>query len=481
MTDDQNNNAINYDHFKQELDEVKLAYSNLLHDVLSFNELISKKDNTFDILTLVLRLSMSILDYHAGVISNYEGNEFNIIHSINLNENYKALIKDDIINGTYKNSLQKKHAELITVDSDHTRIVVPIITKQCPFGILDLYVNNPKNKIKQQDLDLLWILASIAAIEYESVEMSNRSELLSLMLASLEKINSEDQLDNLLYLILNNLKQIVPASSYLLILRDKLLEVSDSEHYCLPEIHSLDEICLLVDEAIKTRNTIFVKKLSQSKTCRDCTESYMHRDCDGSLMLVPLYKGDLGYGVISIFDKDEYSSVFSQYNRHIIEIFAKQATIAINNAILIDQQKKTNMKLAHTNDELQKAHDELSRRNKILNKEIESAGVVQSAILSNIDVSDKIDVCIKYRPHHSIGGDYYGIINLDDHRTLIFIGDVSGKGVPAAITNGFLKNEFTFVVNKQNFVGNITPAAVLSEVNNSAYDVFKVTEQFTSA
>jgi serine phosphatase RsbU (regulator of sigma subunit) len=487
---------------KSELDEFKLAYSNLLHDVLSFNEIISKKDNTLEILTLVLRLARTIIDFSSGIIFNFQANEFQGVHSINLDGHKQGIIDMSLRSREYYQIVEDEKIQTQKLTENETRILVPIITKQQPLGLLDIYINQPQDTIKQQDLDLLWILASIAAIEYESVEMSNRSELLALMLSSLEKINSEDKLDNLLYLILNNLKQIVPASSYLLILRDKLLEVSDNVHYCLPEIHSLDEICQLVDEAIKTKSTRFINKLSECKNCKNCTESYMHAEADGSLMLVPLYKGELGYGVISIYEKDDTKNVFSPYNRHIIEIFAKQATIAINNAILIDQQKKTNQKLAGANDELsqknneldikqneliknqkelQKAHDELSQKNKILSKEIESAGVVQTAILSNIDRVEDLDIAIDYKPHHSIGGDYYGIVKIDATRTLIYIGDVSGKGVPAAITNGYLKNEFNFVINKNKLYGSISPGKVLSEVNTNAFDVFKVTEQFTSA
>jgi sigma-B regulation protein RsbU (phosphoserine phosphatase) len=38
-----------------------------------------------------------------------------------------------------------------------------------------------------------------------------------------------------------------------------------------------------------------------------------------------------------------------------------------------------------------------------------------------------------YRPFHSIGGDYYDFVRLDRHRIGFAIGDVSGKGVEAAL------------------------------------------------
>ncbi|GAB3634868.1 hypothetical protein GCM10027422_04580 [Hymenobacter arcticus] len=38
-----------------------------------------------------------------------------------------------------------------------------------------------------------------------------------------------------------------------------------------------------------------------------------------------------------------------------------------------------------------------------------------------------------YQPHTEIGGDYYDVIELDAHRLLICVADVSGKGVPASL------------------------------------------------
>lgn len=44
-----------------------------------------------------------------------------------------------------------------------------------------------------------------------------------------------------------------------------------------------------------------------------------------------------------------------------------------------------------------------------------------------------IDLCITYQAARKIGGDLYDVIELDDHRTAVIIGDVSGKGIPAAL------------------------------------------------
>ena len=50
----------------------------------------------------------------------------------------------------------------------------------------------------------------------------------------------------------------------------------------------------------------------------------------------------------------------------------------------------------------------------------------------NIHIPE-IDLCITYQAARKIGGDLYDVIELDEHRTAIIIGDVSGKGIPAAL------------------------------------------------
>jgi sigma-B regulation protein RsbU (phosphoserine phosphatase) len=38
-----------------------------------------------------------------------------------------------------------------------------------------------------------------------------------------------------------------------------------------------------------------------------------------------------------------------------------------------------------------------------------------------------------YQPHNEVGGDYYDVVELDPHRLLVCVADVSGKGVPASL------------------------------------------------
>ena len=98
-------------------------------------------------------------------------------------------------------------------------------------------------------------------------------------------------------------------------------------------------------------------------------------------------------------------------------------------------------------------------------KELEIARQVQIHLLPktspNLQGCDIAGLCI---PAKEVGGDYYDFIHLDDSKLGIAIGDVSGKGVPAAIYMTLTKGVF-----QSNAESNISPRTVLTKVNSLLY------------
>ena len=70
----------------------------------------------------------------------------------------------------------------------------------------------------------------------------------------------------------------------------------------------------------------------------------------------------------------------------------------------------------------------------MIRRELETAGNVQQFLFpKKLPNNDQIKAHAFYKPHHSIGGDYYDLIEINDHQFLFCIADVSGKGIPAAL------------------------------------------------
>jgi hypothetical protein len=71
--------------------------------------------------------------------------------------------------------------------------------------------------------------------------------------------------------------------------------------------------------------------------------------------------------------------------------------------------------------------------------EMESARTVQQVLVpSEIPTVSGFDIQCAYKPAGHVGGDFFQIIPIDSGGLLIAIGDVSGKGMPAAMTVSLL-------------------------------------------
>jgi hypothetical protein len=78
-------------------------------------------------------------------------------------------------------------------------------------------------------------------------------------------------------------------------------------------------------------------------------------------------------------------------------------------------------------------------RGRRLELQLEIAGQVQSELLpSGEEAFDRVRLATVYRPAEQVGGDFYDAFRAGDGRIAIVMGDVSGKGVPAALVMGVI-------------------------------------------
>lgn len=57
-----------------------------------------------------------------------------------------------------------------------------------------------------------------------------------------------------------------------------------------------------------------------------------------------------------------------------------------------------------------------------------------------------------YRPLVNVSGDYYSVLPINSSKTLLMLGDVSGKGLPAALIMGLVMNTVKIIENKEDLV-----------------------------
>lgn len=134
----------------------------------------------------------------------------------------------------------------------------------------------------------------------------------------------------------------------------------------------------------------------------------------GHLLASPVEVDGQARGLLVVADKESRTGVgpFQVRDRRTLMLFANQAAIALENAKL--------HKLALDKERLE--------------REMELAAEIQQQLLpKSMPQIDGYEVIGWNRPARQVGGDYFGFQNLGDGRLGIVLGDVTGKGMPAAL------------------------------------------------
>lgn len=145
-------------------------------------------------------------------------------------------------------------------------------------------------------------------------------------------------------------------------------------------------------------------------------------------------------GVIQLDTLGQQNKRFSHDDLKFLTSVAHQASIAFDNARLQAEQ---------------------SRRDRLV-RDMEIAEQVQRSFLPRqTPVVDGYEFFAHYKSAMTIGGDYYDFVELPSGRWAILLGDVAGKGVPAALLMAKLSAEARFHFLTQN-----DPEAAFANIND---------------
>ena len=159
-----------------------------------------------------------------------------------------------------------------------------------------------------------------------------------------------------------------------------------------------------------------------------------------SLIAVPLVGRSGLIGVAEILNPKD-KDFFSDYDLEIFQTLSRQIAIAIENA---------------------RFHEESVEREK-LRQELEIASTIQRSFLpvSPIFKKDRLMLSAMNLSATQVGGDLYDFIELSPNRVGVFIGDVSGKGISAALYMAKVISDFRYIAPQV-----ATPEIALSRLNS---------------
>ncbi|NOZ23065.1 MAG: SpoIIE family protein phosphatase [Planctomycetes bacterium] len=158
-----------------------------------------------------------------------------------------------------------------------------------------------------------------------------------------------------------------------------------------------------------------------------------------SVMCVPLIRQDDLLGLIYI-DTSSRAAKFTSDDLDLLTGIAAQAALAIQNA---------------------RMHDSLLKRQR-LEQDMQFAQEVQKSFLpERVPEVSGFEFDAWYGSALDVGGDFYDFIDLPDDKLSIVIGDVSGKGLPAALMMAKLMSDVRFFALSER-----EPGKVLSKLND---------------
>ena len=129
---------------------------------------------------------------------------------------------------------------------------------------------------------------------------------------------------------------------------------------------------------------------------------------------------------------------------------------------LHDKIAEQNRRSMEANERLDHLNQELTARNRELEQGLAMAHRLQEALMpQHYPHVKNVGFSHKYTPAEIIGGDVFQIRGVDENRAAIFIADVSGHGVRAAIVTSIVKTVIDYID-----VTNKTPSEVLKDFNS---------------
>jgi sigma-B regulation protein RsbU (phosphoserine phosphatase) len=168
-----------------------------------------------------------------------------------------------------------------------------------------------------------------------------------------------------------------------------------------------------------------------------------------SELVIPLLLQDRCIGVFDLESPE--LDAFNKSHVEILTLLASQAAVAIENARLYETIRANELRLE---------------------KELRFAQRVQTALLpTELPKRMKnVDVAARFAPARELGGDLYDFLAPEPNSLVVAVGDVSGKGVPAALYSAFAGELIRSRTFRRRYAPErFGPAGVLASTNTILY------------
>jgi sigma-B regulation protein RsbU (phosphoserine phosphatase) len=332
-----------------------------------------------------------------------------------------------------------------------SQLAVPLRRKGKVIGALNL-LNEAEGAFTAQDETLLRLFAAHVAVAIENARLFESERNYVDTLETLAEIGREMSsildLDQLLTRIANLTKRLVDYRTFgILLLNEATQELemklavrygkgAESKHMKLGEG--------LVGWAAQHKEPVLVTDVSTDPRYVNLVDDAR------SELVIPMLIKDRCIGVFDLESPE--LGAFTKEHKELLTLLASQAAVALENARL---------------------YDEIRRNEERIEKELRFAQRVQAALLPTElpKALDGVDVAGRFEPARELGGDLHDFLVPEANTLVIAVGDVSGKGAPAALYGAFAAE----LVRSRTLRRRFTPdrfsvAGVLQAMNTTLHD-----------
>jgi sigma-B regulation protein RsbU (phosphoserine phosphatase) len=304
------------------------------------------------------------------------------------------------------------------VPGSNAELVVPLRRKGRVIGALNL-LSDTAGQFTETDEMMLRQFAAHVAVGIENARLFEHERQYASTLETLAEIGREFaailNLDELLTRIATLTRRLVDYRTFgILLLNDDTKELEMKVAVRYGDKVTVPRMKLgtgLVGYAALHKETVLVPDVAKDPRYIKLVEDAR------SELVIPLLLQDRCIGVFDLESPE--LDAFKKSDAEILTLLASQAAVAIENARLYQTIRANEARIE---------------------KELRFAQQVQEALLpTELPKRLKgVDVAARLAPARELGGDLYDFLSPEPNSFVVAVGDVSGKGVPAALYSAFV-------------------------------------------
>ncbi len=339
------------------------------------------------------------------------------------------------------NDVSKDARYLVGVPSIQSELVVPTILEDETLGFLNIE-SERVGEFDTEDVVMLETISNQVAQAIKNAQLYEARWRQALNLGVIVEVSKE----------LNDLK---PIDELVQRISTSILKVIDYQIFALLLLdESRNELVFAAAEGFEQENLVGRMRIPVGEGLTGTAARLgapvrvgdvrvdrrylpVHSQALSELVIPLIYRGR----VLGVLDfQNTQADYFKEEHVEVLTAVASHIAISIANARLLET---------------------ILERERQFEREFRLGAKVQRALMPrNFSVPPGFDLSATFRPSRDLAGDYYEILPLGQDRSALIIGDVSGKGVFAAMLMAIARSTVNFAAR-----GYVEPSIVLSKSN----------------